>query len=49
MDEIIAIRYYKVRALANRVIDRLYEEIVRLGFADKNIDLKKPIEANYWL
>jgi hypothetical protein len=49
MDEIIAIRYYKVRALANRVIDRLYEEAVSLGFTDKDIDLKKPIEANYRL
>lgn len=49
MDEIIAIRYYKVRALANRVIDRLYEETLELGFTGKNIDLKKPIEANYRL
>jgi hypothetical protein len=49
MDEIIAIRYYKVRALANRVIDRLYEEAVSLGYTDKDIDLKKPIEANYRL
>ncbi|MES9990910.1 MAG: hypothetical protein ABW098_03090 [Candidatus Thiodiazotropha sp.] len=49
MDEIIALRYYKIRALANRVIDRLYEETAKLGFAEKDIELKKPIEANYRL
>ncbi|MEW8028255.1 MAG: hypothetical protein AB2792_05975 [Candidatus Thiodiazotropha sp.] len=49
MDEIIAIRYYKVMALSNRVIDRLYEEIAKLGFAETDIALRKPIEANYRL
>jgi hypothetical protein len=49
MDEIIAIRYHKVRALANRVIDQLHHETAMLGFSDKDIDLKKPIEANYRL
>lgn len=49
MDEIIAIRYYKVRALANRVIDHLYEEAFKQGFTDKEIVLKKPIEADYRL
>jgi hypothetical protein len=49
MDEIIAIRYYKIRTLANRVVDRLYEEAANLGFAQKDIVLKKPIEANYRL
>ncbi|MEW8549326.1 MAG: hypothetical protein AB2533_02615 [Candidatus Thiodiazotropha endolucinida] len=49
MDEIIAIRYYKIRVLANKIIDRMYEETARLGFDQKDIDLKKPIEANYRL
>jgi hypothetical protein len=49
MDEIIAIRYYKIRALANRVIEQLHEEVAKLGFADKGVVLKKPIEANYRL
>jgi hypothetical protein len=49
MDEIIAIRYYKIRTLANQVIDQLHEEAVKLGFTENEIDLKKPIEANYRL
>jgi hypothetical protein len=49
MDEIIAIRYYKIRALANQVIDRLNQEAAKMGFEEKDIDLKKPIEANYQL
>lgn len=49
MDEIIAIRYYKIRALANQVIDRLNREFVRLGYAEHEIELNKPIEANYRL
>ncbi|MES9946114.1 MAG: hypothetical protein ABW080_14255 [Candidatus Thiodiazotropha sp.] len=49
MDEIIAIRYHKIRALANQVIDRLNEETAKLGFAENELELKKPIEANYWL
>jgi hypothetical protein len=49
MDEIIAIRYYKIRMLANQVIDRLHEEVLKLGFTENEIDLKKPIEANYQL
>ncbi|MES9970715.1 MAG: hypothetical protein ABW092_11835 [Candidatus Thiodiazotropha sp.] len=49
MDEIIAIRYYKIRALANQVIDRLHEELFKLGFVEHDLPLKKPIEANYRL
>lgn len=49
MDEIIAIRYYKIRELANKVIDRFYDETAKLGFATQDIELKKPIEANYRL
>ncbi|MGD9171349.1 MAG: hypothetical protein PVI97_15005 [Candidatus Thiodiazotropha sp.] len=49
MEEIIAIRYYKIRVLANRIIDRLHEEAVNLGFSDKDIDLKRPVEASYRL
>jgi hypothetical protein len=48
MDESVALRFYKIEQLADRIFDRLYQEVLRLGFAEEII-LKRPHEARYRL
>jgi hypothetical protein len=49
MDESVAVRFYKIETLANDVHKRLYDEVLKLGFAKSEINLKSPEEANYRL
>jgi hypothetical protein len=48
MDESVAVRFYKVEQLADQIFDRLYQEVLKLGFGD-DILLKRPHEASYRL
>ena len=49
MDENVAVRFYKIEHLADRVFDRLFREVVKLGFAIEEVALKRPHEAHYRL
>ena len=49
MDESVAVRFYKVEQLADRIFDRLYQEVIKLGFGRDDISLKRPHEACYRL
>jgi hypothetical protein len=49
MDESVAVRFYKIEQLADLVFDRLYREVVKLGFATDDVTLKRPQEAAYRL
>ena len=49
MDESVAVRFFKVEQLADQVFDRLYREVLKLGFANGDVTLKRPQEATYRL
>ncbi|MES9990908.1 MAG: hypothetical protein ABW098_03080 [Candidatus Thiodiazotropha sp.] len=49
MDETVAVRFYKVEDLANRIFERLHQEVLKLGFSSGDITLKHPQDANYRL
>jgi hypothetical protein len=49
MDESVAAHFYKVEQLADRIFDRLYQEVIKLGFSSDDITLKRPHEASYRL
>lgn len=49
MDETVALRFYKIEQLADQVFDRLFQEVVKLGFASDEVVLKRPQEADYRL
>jgi hypothetical protein len=49
MDESVALRFYKIEQLADQIFDRLYLEVVKLGFGSDDIALKRPHEASYRL
>ncbi|MBT2971154.1 MAG: hypothetical protein B6D72_06965 [gamma proteobacterium symbiont of Ctena orbiculata] len=42
-------RFYKIEGLANRIVERLHQEVLKLGFASGDISLKRPQEASYRL
>jgi hypothetical protein len=48
MDEPTAQRFYKIEQLADLIFDRLYQEVLKLGFTEE-IPLKRPHEAHYRL
>jgi hypothetical protein len=48
MDESVAVRFYKIEQRAERIFDRLYQEVLKLGFAEE-ITLQRPNEAHYRL
>lgn len=49
MDESVAIRFHKIEQLANQVFERLYREVLKLGFSPGDVALKHPQEASYRL
>lgn len=49
MDESVAVRFHKIEGLAKAVHQRLYDEIIKLGFSESDVNLKAPEEANYRL
>lgn len=49
MEESVAVRFHKVEQLADQVFDRLYQEVIKLGFGTQEISLKRPHEASYRL
>jgi hypothetical protein len=49
MDESVAVRFHEVEELADRIHDRLRQEVIKLGFGGGDIVLKRPHEANYRL
>ncbi len=49
MDESIAVRFYKIEQLADRIFDLLQREVMRLGFANGDVALLRPQDATYRL
>ncbi|MEJ2453245.1 MAG: hypothetical protein P8103_03695 [Candidatus Thiodiazotropha sp.] len=49
MDESVAVRFYKIEQLADRIFDHLYREVMQLGFANDDVDLMRPQAATYRL
>ena len=49
MDESVAVRYFKIEQLADRVFDQLYREVMKLGFTNSDVALKRPEDADYRL
>ncbi len=49
MDESVAIRFFKIEQLAERVFEKLYHEVLKLGFSAEDVMLKPPKEASYRL
>lgn len=49
MDENVAVRFYRIEQLADRVFDRLFREVAKLGFATDDVALRRPQEARYRL
>jgi hypothetical protein len=49
MDESVAVRFFKVEQLADRIFDQLYRQVLNLGFPNGDVCLKRPQEANYRL
>ena len=49
MDETVAVRFYKIEQLADQVFDQLYREVLKLGFNNGDVKLKRPQDANYRL
>lgn len=49
MNESVAVRYYKIEQLADRVFDQLYREVLKLGFTDQEVALRRPEDADYRL
>ncbi|MBT3048650.1 MAG: hypothetical protein G8D61_09025 [gamma proteobacterium symbiont of Ctena orbiculata] len=49
MDETVAVRFHKVEDLADRIFEKLHQEVLKLGFAIEDISLKRPQEASYRL
>jgi len=49
MDESVAVRFFKIEQLADQVFDRLYREVLKLGFSGEDVILMRPQEANYRL
>jgi hypothetical protein len=49
MDESVAVRYYKVEQLAERIFENLCREVLKLGFSGDEVILKPPHEADYRL
>lgn len=49
MDESVAVRFFKIEQLADRVFDQLYREVLKLGFNNGDVALKRPEDADYRL
>jgi hypothetical protein len=49
MDETVAVRFFKIEQLADRVFDQLYREVLKLGFNSGEVALKRPQDADYRL
>ncbi len=49
MDESIAVRFYKIEQLADRIFDLLQREVMKLGFANGDVALLRPQDATYRL
>ena len=49
MDESVAVRFTKIEQLALTVHRRLYDEVIKLGFAETEVTLKSPLEASFRL
>lgn len=49
MDETVAVRFYKIEQLADQVFDQLYREVLKLGFNNSDVALKRPQDADYRL
>lgn len=49
MDETVAVRFYKIEQLADQVFDQLYREVLKLGFNNGDVPLKRPQDADYRL
>lgn len=49
MDESVAVRFYKIERLAERIFDQLHREVLNLGFAIDEVTLMRPGEARYRL
>ncbi len=49
MDETVALRYFKIEQLADRIFDQLYREVLKLGFSSGEVMLKHPQDADYRL
>ena len=49
MDESVAVRFFKIEQLADRVFDQLYREVLKLGFSNGEVALQRPEDADYRL
>jgi hypothetical protein len=49
MDESVVTRFCKVEQLADQIFDQLYRQVLKLGFANGDVYLKRPQEAIYRL
>jgi len=49
MSESVALRFYKIEQLADRIFNMLRRELLKLGFATDDVVLKPPQEAAYRL
>ncbi|MEJ2466526.1 MAG: hypothetical protein P8045_12615 [Candidatus Thiodiazotropha sp.] len=49
MDESVAVRFFKIEQLADKVFEQLCHEVSKLGFASEDVPLKRPQEAAYRL
>jgi hypothetical protein len=49
MNESVALRFYKIEQLADRIFNVLGRELLKLGFATDDVVLKHPQEAAYRL